>query len=275
MPRYALLAPGLLLGLALAMVAPVVPARAIEGGQVGREPSPVRVQLRGGDHCSGVAVGRSTVLTSAHCLYADAGGRADVRSPYGLGDLTVKVGPAVRAVRTARPDPTYVLAPGAANDWAVLTLDAPLPDTVVPMPLVTGLGDTSTELEIYGFGATYPGGPSSGYQKMARCPRLVDGNARMVVGSCDTGDGDVHTGRPLRGDSGGPVAVRLPDGRLGLVERRGEALDVGLERLRLTLEDWADQPADELADAVLSELGGPDGAEDDAALLVLRTGPAR
>ena len=54
----------------------------------------------------------------------------------------------------------------------------------------------------------------------------------------------------------------------GLIERRGEDLDAGLERLRRTLTDVGDRPLDEVCDALLSRLGGD--AEDDVALLAVR-----
>lgn len=57
----------------------------------------------------------------------------------------------------------------------------------------------------------------------------------------------------------------------GLVERRGEALDVGLERLRAAAEAGAGLPVEDLLDRLLAELV-PD-AEDDVALLALRLFP--
>nr|WP_281373031.1 SpoIIE family protein phosphatase [Kineococcus aurantiacus] len=57
----------------------------------------------------------------------------------------------------------------------------------------------------------------------------------------------------------------------GLVERRGEDLDEGLERLRRTVADLAGRDPDELCDELLERLS--DGREDDVALLVLRLHP--
>ncbi|NAZ75579.1 SpoIIE family protein phosphatase [Kineococcus sp. T13] len=54
----------------------------------------------------------------------------------------------------------------------------------------------------------------------------------------------------------------------GLVERRGEDLHVGLERLRRRVEQLRDLPAEEVCDALVADLG--DGREDDVAILVLR-----
>lgn len=72
--------------------------------------------------------------------------------------------------------------------------------------------------------------------------------------------------------------VDLPDGALlllytdGLVERRGEVLDVGLERLRDALAELGtDRPLEELADGLLRRqlLGW---TEDDVALVLVRIG---
>ena len=58
----------------------------------------------------------------------------------------------------------------------------------------------------------------------------------------------------------------------GLVERRGQSLDVGLARLRALLEELADLPLEELCDQVLQRLL-PARAEDDVALVAVRLHP--
>ena len=57
----------------------------------------------------------------------------------------------------------------------------------------------------------------------------------------------------------------------GLIERRGEPLDVGMERLRALLADTASEDAEHLADIVLEALTGEVPQDDDVALLCLRT----
>jgi anti-sigma regulatory factor (Ser/Thr protein kinase) len=57
----------------------------------------------------------------------------------------------------------------------------------------------------------------------------------------------------------------------GLIERRGEPLDVGMERLRALLADTATEDAERLADIVLEALTGEVPQDDDVALLCLRT----
>lgn len=56
----------------------------------------------------------------------------------------------------------------------------------------------------------------------------------------------------------------------GLVERRSELIDDGLERLRGTLEAG---PVEDVCSTVMEELIGPDGVHDDTALLVFRRMP--
>ncbi len=57
----------------------------------------------------------------------------------------------------------------------------------------------------------------------------------------------------------------------GLIERRGETLDEGFDRLRKTCDDRSGSP-DAMADGVLSHLVPDDGPDDDVALLVARIG---
>lgn len=56
----------------------------------------------------------------------------------------------------------------------------------------------------------------------------------------------------------------------GLVERRGEDLDVGVARLRAAAHVRAELPVEQVADGLLDELRPPDRREDDAALVVVR-----
>ncbi|MGW4568117.1 SpoIIE family protein phosphatase [Streptomyces sp. NPDC004561] len=56
----------------------------------------------------------------------------------------------------------------------------------------------------------------------------------------------------------------------GLIERRGEDIDVGLSRLTATLATCAEFGAEHLADALLARLGLTSGANDDIAMVVVR-----
>jgi serine phosphatase RsbU (regulator of sigma subunit) len=54
----------------------------------------------------------------------------------------------------------------------------------------------------------------------------------------------------------------------GLVERRGETLDEGIVRLGQLVDEVGEESVDEIADAILDNLGKD--ATDDVALLVIR-----
>jgi serine phosphatase RsbU (regulator of sigma subunit) len=56
----------------------------------------------------------------------------------------------------------------------------------------------------------------------------------------------------------------------GLIERRTDPIDRGLERLRVALQS---EPAEDAATAIMAELIGRDGVRDDTALLVFRRLP--
>lgn len=102
-------------------------------------------------------------------------------------------------------------------------------------------------------------------------PMLVNGTIAPV---------DVPPGRPL---GTGPatyeqVTFRMPPGATlfcftdGLVERRGESIDVGLDRLASTLEAAADHSVDELVAHAVQVLRTPEAADDVAALALRRVG---
>ncbi len=65
----------------------------------------------------------------------------------------------------------------------------------------------------------------------------------------------------------GAVLVLYSD---GLVERRGEDIDTGLDRLTASLVRHRALTPEALADALLADLGAGDGADDDTALVVVR-----
>lgn len=144
--------------------------------------------------------------------------------------------------------------------------------------------------------------PSEVLEAMDRFSRSVDG-ARCATMACAVVDVEADTvvyslaGHPpplvvaptgstwLDGGRGAPLgvveaarqeaAVQLAEGDLlvlysdGLVERRHEDIDVGLDRLRRAAEGLADQTVQEVADALLHALRDPDG-RDDVALVVKR-----
>ena len=78
-----------------------------------------------------------------------------------------------------------------------------------------------------------------------------------------------HVPRPQAGISytRGDTLVMYTD---GLVERRGEDIDVGLERLTTALAEDSTLAPDRMADALLTRLDIAEGAADDIALVVIR-----
>ncbi|MCG7206266.1 MULTISPECIES: S1 family peptidase [Streptomyces] len=185
---------------------------------------------RAGQFCGGVAIGRTTVLTAAHCLADEV-----VGGPYGpVGDLKVIAnrtdllsaqGQEI-PVTVARVNPGYD-AEANTGDFAVLTLARPLPGSaVVPM---AAEGDTAytpgTGALVSGWGDTTGGADYARRLHAARvhvlpdetCERAYPGNAdgtyqphSMLCAGESRGGPDA-----CQGDSGGPLVA---DGKLiGLV----------------------------------------------------------
>jgi len=102
--------------------------------------------------------------------------------------------------------------------------------------------------------------------------RLADGTV-TVLGDPD--DGELLLGLDPRAARTERVMDLPPGSTLvlytdGLVERRAAGLDEGIARLIGTVADAGGAVAEDMADAILRELG-PTSHEDDVALLVLRT----
>ncbi|GAB7003634.1 hypothetical protein JCM18899A_11050 [Nocardioides sp. AN3] len=124
--------------------------------------------------------------------------------------------------------------------------------------VITGVGDVRTG-EITIANAGHP------------APMLLNGVVSPLI---------APVGRPL---GTGPACYReatfqLPPGATlfcftdGLVERRGEDIDVGLARLASTLAGADERSVDELVAHVVDTLRNPDAADDIAALAVRRVG---
>ena len=92
---------------------------------------------------------------------------------------------------------------------------------------------------------------------------LLTGGRRPLLG---IGDADAVYPQGHFELISGDLVVMYTD---GLVERRGESIDSGLERLRRSVEAGSHLPPEELCDRVLAEMAA-DEPDDDIALLVLR-----
>ncbi|MFJ7336701.1 S1 family peptidase [Streptomyces sp. NPDC101116] len=185
---------------------------------------------RAGQFCGGVAVGRTTVLTAAHCLDENVLGGPpervqDLKVIAGRTDLLADHDGQEIDVRRTWVNPAY---DGISNagDFAVLTLAEPLQGESITMaaggdPAYTA-GQTAT---VYGWGDISGAGEYPDSLRAARVRVLPDALCEEAYpgGAEGTYDatsmlcaGEVEGGRDAcQGDSGGPLVAQ---GRLiGLV----------------------------------------------------------
>jgi trypsin len=185
---------------------------------------------RAGQFCGGVAIGRTTVLTAAHCVGEDVLGAPpnrvrDLKVITGRTDLLSDQGREIR-VRDIWVNPDYDPATNA-GDFAVLGLAKPLSnDSVITM---AAAGDPAyepgTEATVYGWGDVTGGGDYAHSLRAARIHVLPDGLCEQAYPGTADGTyvadsmlcaGEEQGGRDAcQGDSGGPLVAQ---GRLiGLV----------------------------------------------------------
>ncbi|MEU2597978.1 S1 family peptidase [Streptomyces hirsutus] len=220
--------------------APAVADRIVVGGfPVDVAQSPWTVALssrdrfggtRAGQFCGGVAVGRTTVLTAAHCVSEEVLGATpdrvpDLRVISGRTDLLSDQGEETEVSETW-VNPGYDPLSNS-GDFAVLTLAAPLPSgSVIGM---AGAGDpgyrADTSATVYGWGDTTGSGTYAGSLHAARVRVLRDALCEEAYPGGSEGAYRAGTmlcageqdGGPdaCQGDSGGPLVA---EGRLiGLV----------------------------------------------------------
>ncbi|UUU30421.1 serine protease [Streptomyces sp. CA-210063] len=178
---------------------------------------------RAGQFCGGVVVGRSTVLTAAHCLSEDVLGGPPERIPdlkviTGRAELQSTEGIEV-PVSGTWVNPEYD-AYTNAGDFAVVTLASPLPESSVIG--LAGAGDTAyvpgTPAAVYGWGDTTGAGDYAQTLRAAPvkvmadavCERAYPGSAegRYLSGSMVCA-GEQNGGRDAcQGDSGGPLVAQ-------------------------------------------------------------------
>ena len=185
---------------------------------------------RAGQFCGGVVIGRSTVLTAAHCLSQEVLGEPprqvrDLRVVAGRGDLLSDEGREI-AVRETWINPRYDSYTNA-GDFAVLTLAEPLAASSVIRMAGPGQAayEPGTGAVVYGWGDTAGGGDYSSVLRAAQVQVLADAVCEEAYPGSADGTylaasmlcaGEQAGGRDAcQGDSGGPLVVQ---GRLiGLV----------------------------------------------------------
>ncbi|MFH8635352.1 SpoIIE family protein phosphatase [Streptomyces lydicus] len=150
--------------------------------------------------------------------------------------------------------------PSPAQALEVLGLYARSVDGAMAATAVKVLIDTRSTLVIYSNAGHPP-------------PILLhsDGTCELLDKATDPplGAREHHVPRPQAGlaYTPGDILVLYTD---GLIERRGEDIDAGLERLTTALAQDQTLPPELLADALLARLDVAGGAPDDIALVVIR-----
>lgn len=175
---------------------------------------------RAGQFCGGVAVGRTTVLTAAHCLGEEVLGSPpeqvdDLKVIAGRTDLMSDHGQEIR-VRSVWVNPGHD-DDSNAGDFAVLTLSEALPaGSVIHM---AAEGDPAytpdTGALVYGWGDASGAGDYANGLRAARVRVLPDASCQRAYPGSDDGRylagsmlcaGEDDGGRDAcQGDSGGPL----------------------------------------------------------------------
>jgi secreted trypsin-like serine protease len=178
---------------------------------------------RAGQFCGGVAVGRTTVLTAAHCMGEDVLGAPpeqvrDFRVIAGRTDLLSEQGAEI-AVREVWVNPGYD-PQSNAGDFAVLTLAEPLKQSAVVAMAADGDSayGSGTPATVYGWGDVTGGGDYARSLRAAnvhvmsdtRCQEAYPGNADgTYLADSMLCAGEERGGRDsCQGDSGGPLVAQ-------------------------------------------------------------------
>ncbi|WP_166020820.1 serine protease [Streptomyces chilikensis] len=187
-------------------------------------------ETRAGHFCGGAVIGADTVLTAAHCLGEEVLGRSPGQVPdltviAGRSELTGAGGREIR-VRSTWVNPEYDKITNA-GDFAVLTLDEPLPGNhvVKAAPAGDSAYRPDTPATVYGWGDVTGSGAYARSLRAAQVHVLADAWCEEAypggVEGAYTSRAMLCAGEPeggpdaCQGDSGGPLVAK---GRLiGLV----------------------------------------------------------
>ncbi|MEU6144661.1 serine protease [Streptomyces sp. NPDC047081] len=178
---------------------------------------------RAGQFCGGVAVGRTTVLTAAHCMGEDVLGAPpnrvrDLKAIVGRTDLLSDQGREIR-VRKVRVNPGYDSLSNA-GDFAVLTLAEPLPQSWVVAMAAAGdpAYEPGTSATVYGWGDVTGGGDYARGLRAASVHVMPDAQCEQAYPGSSDGTyvarsmlcaGESEGGRDAcQGDSGGPLVAQ-------------------------------------------------------------------
>ncbi|MEU7058797.1 serine protease [Streptomyces sp. NPDC046197] len=176
---------------------------------------------RAGQFCGGVAVGRTTVVTAAHCMTREVLGApptGDLKVIAGRTDLLSSQGKEI-PVRDTWVNPRYDAATNS-GDFAVLTLAEPLPQSSVIK--MAGASDPAytpgTGAEVYGWGDTTGTAAYAHSLYAARVHVLPDSQCRRAYPGSVDGTylpetmlcaGESAGGHDAcQGDSGGPLVAQ-------------------------------------------------------------------